>query len=90
MIRAPINVPKTVPIPPDETGAAQNDRGDRIQLVTDAQLALGTVEAAGAHDAAKPRQKSADAIGENQNKRHGNAGQSGRLRITADRIDVHS
>src|ERR1700674_4391703 len=38
-----------------ETGAAQNNRRDRIQLVAYAQLALGTVKAAGAHHAAETR-----------------------------------
>src|ERR1700722_4579000 len=39
----------------DETGATQNDRRNRIQLVAYAQLALGTVKAAGAHYAAETR-----------------------------------
>jgi hypothetical protein len=53
--QAPINVPKRVPISADETGAAQNNRRDRIQLVAYAQLALGTVKAARTHHATETR-----------------------------------
>src|ERR1700688_635362 len=73
-----------------ETCTAQDHRRDGIQLVADAQLTLGAVKTAGAHDTPKSREKPAYAIGKNQDQWYGNTGQSSRLRITADRIDVHS
>src|SRR3984957_17636201 len=55
--------PKKVSNSADKTGAAYINRRDRIQLVTDTQLTLGTVKTAGAHYAAQSRHKSADTVG---------------------------
>jgi hypothetical protein len=53
--QAPLKVLKAGSNTADETGAAQNNRRDRIQLVAYAQLALGTVKAAGAHHTVETR-----------------------------------
>jgi len=57
--------PENGPDSASETGATQDNGRDCIQLIADAQLALGTVQTTGTHDTPQPGEKAAYAIDEN-------------------------
>src|SRR4051812_42118321 len=72
----------------DEAGAAQDDRGDRVQLVAHAQLgAVGGEGAGGGHDAGKAGQQTRHAVDEHQHGPDLDARQPGRVRVAADAVD---
>ena len=84
-ISTPRTVPTMVPRPPDEQGAADHHRGDRVELV---QLAVGGATGAGSGHEQQGCDSAAQA--EQHVEQHGvpldvDAGQPGGLRVAADR-----
>ena len=73
----------------DEAGAAENDRGDGVQLVADAEVAVGAVQPRSAHHPAKAGEQAAHAIDKQQHQPDFDAGQPRRLHVAAHRVDMH-
>ena len=60
----PSTVPRIEPTPPERLHTADDRRGDRVQLIRDAEPAVGLAAAAGEEDAPEGREHPREAVGD--------------------------
>ena len=85
-ISAPISVPDALPMPPARRGAADDDRGDRVQLVALGGLRLRGGQTGGEHDARDGGEETGEGVDGELLLLHAQPGQPGRLLVAADRV----
>src|SRR6266550_7370727 len=80
--------PADAALPAHQGGAAQDDRGDRVELVPEPGGGLRRIQPRGQDDRGDGREQAAQRVDQDRHPAHVHPGQARRLRVPSDRVDV--
>src|SRR5438105_1181366 len=80
--------PADAALPAHQGGAAQDDRGDRVELVSQPGGGLRRIQPRSQDDRGDRRDQAAQRVDEDGDPAHVHAGQARRLRVAPDRVDL--